>query len=183
VALLRARPVFTWPASGQDPLADFAPLLEEIAYRPIDEAAVRENLLRMRGRIEVERAGQGRGSLHLRFSPGGLTDLEFLAAYGQLRSAASDPELRTASPSIALARLVARGEAGPVLLDDYRALQRASLRLRLLRDVQDDRLTPEDRPALARSLGLSEPALEADLAARTARVRAAFLATLGTPVH
>jgi hypothetical protein len=67
--------------------------------------------------------------------------------------------------------LLAGGEA---LLEDYRFLQRACLRLRLLRDQPDDRLAPGDRPLLARSLGLSEEAFSAELGTRMSRVRAAF---------
>jgi glutamate-ammonia-ligase adenylyltransferase len=178
VALLRARPVVAWPAGSEDPLPSFAPMLEEIAYRPVDEVKLRAELVRMRGRIEAERSGAG-FTVHLRFSAGGLTDLEFLAAWGQLRQGATDHALRTAAPFEAVARLVARGELEPILLEDYRFLQRASLRLRLLRDRSEDLLGVEDRPALGRSLGLSPVELDAELDARRARVRAAFQRTLG----
>jgi glutamate-ammonia-ligase adenylyltransferase len=179
VALLRARPVAEWPAGSEDPLPRFAPLLEEITYqRPIDQAALRKELVRMRERIEGERAGDGRGVIHLRFSAGGLTDLEFLAAWEQLRRGGADPALRAASPRAALSELAARGELDASVLDDYRFLQRLSLRLRLLRDRPDDRLMPEDRPALARSLGLSAAELEAELEARRGQVRGVFGRTL-----
>jgi glutamate-ammonia-ligase adenylyltransferase len=182
VALLRARPVHGWPAGPGDPVPDFVPLLASIAYqRPIDEAALHRDLLHMRGRIERERAGQEEGAVHLRFSAGGLTDLEFLAAWRQLREGARDPGLRTTSPYEALAHLAARGEVPSTLLEDYRFLQRASLRLRLLRDRPDDRLLPADRPALARSLELGEEALSAELERRRGRVRAAFRQALGDP--
>src|SRR5204862_261819 len=119
VALLRARPVFTWPGNPADPVPVFAPLLEEIAYqRPLDEATLRHELVRMRRRIEEERADPR--VLHLRFSAGGLTDLEFLAAFAQLRGGARDPALRTASPFAALAHLAERGAVDPTLLEDYR---------------------------------------------------------------
>jgi glutamate-ammonia-ligase adenylyltransferase len=179
VALLRARPVYGWPSGPGDPVADFAPLLESIAYRPLDGSALHRDLLHMRARIEAERAGESGGAVHLRFSAGGLTDLEFLAAWRQLREGGSDPGLRTTSPYEALAHLAGRGELPPGLLDDYRFLQRASLRLRLLRDRPDDRLLPPDRPALARSLELGEDELARELDLRRARVRAAFLAGLG----
>src|SRR5262249_40480259 len=144
VALLRARPVVAWPAGREDPLPRFAPLLEEITYRPVDEAALRAELVRMRARIEAERSASGSGVVHVRSSAGGLPALEFLAAWAQLRKGREDPALRTASPFAALARLAARGELEPALLEDYRFLQRASLRLRLLRDRPEDRLAPED---------------------------------------
>jgi hypothetical protein len=72
-----------------------------------------------------------------------------------------------------------QGELAPAVLDDYRFLQRAGLRLRLIRDQHDDRLHTEDRSPLARSLGLSEDQLSDQLSTRMARVRAEFLRRLG----
>jgi len=177
MALLRARPVFVRPGAGAP--SSFASRLETIAYQtPPNEDALRADLLRLRRRIESERAGDPGESLHLRFSPGGLTDLEFLAAWGQLRHGGSDPALRTTHPPAALQRMADRGELAPAVLDDYRFLQRAGLRLRLLRDQHDDRLHAEDRSPLARSLGLSEAQLSHELSTRMARVRAEFLRRL-----
>jgi glutamate-ammonia-ligase adenylyltransferase len=200
VALLRARPAFVAALSGApDPAApatDIHRLLEQATYeRPVDPAALRRDLLHMRARIEGERAAAALGSgrspavagrdlVHLRFSPGGLTDLEFMVAFCQLLQGRDDAGLRTPSPFEALVRLCSQGRlpGGEALVDDYRFLQRASLRLRLLRDQPDDRLPAADRPLLARSLGLGEAEFADELTARTTRVRAAFTAVLGTPV-
>jgi glutamate-ammonia-ligase adenylyltransferase len=184
VALLRSRPVFRASFAAGVPDAGFPRLLEETTYeRPVDATALRRDLLHMRKRIEDERAGAdvGDGGVHLRFSPGGLTDLEFIAAFAQLGGGRQDPGVRTPAPYAALAELHARGALpeGEPLLEDYRFLQRAALRLRLLHDRPDDRMTPADRPRLARALALSEAALVAELAARRARVRRAFVAALG----
>jgi glutamate-ammonia-ligase adenylyltransferase len=182
MALLRARPVFTATFAGDGTDQGFARLLEEISYeRVVDEATVRRDLLHMRQRIENERAEDRGGSVHLRFSPGGLTDLEFMAAFEQLRRGKTDRELRTTAPYEALARLAARDllPGGEQVLEDYRFLQHASLRLRLLHDRPDDRLPPADRPRLARSLGLTEAALAEELEARRARVRRVFREVLG----
>jgi glutamine synthetase adenylyltransferase len=75
--------------------------------------------------------------------------------------------------------MVERGDVAADLLDDYRFLQGAGLRLRLIRDQHDDRLHIEDRSPLARSLGLSEAQLSYELSNRMARVRAEFLRRLG----
>jgi glutamate-ammonia-ligase adenylyltransferase len=180
MALLRARPAFVLPGAGAP--SDFASRLETIAYQtPPDENALRADLLHLRHRIESERAGDLRESLHLRFAPGGLTDLEFLAAWGQLRHGERDPGLRTTHPPAALQRMAERGELDPGMLDDYRFLQRAGLRLRLIRDQHDDRLQSQDRSPLARSLGMSEAQLSHELSQRMARVRAEFLRRLGRP--
>ena len=178
MALLRARPVFVLPGAG--PPSNFGNRLETIAYQaPPDENALRADLLHLRQRIESERAGDPRESLHLRFSSGGLTDLEFVAAWGQLRHGESDPVLRTTHPLAALQRMADRGELAPAVLDDYRFLQRAGLRLRLIRDQHDDRLQAQDRSPLARSLGMSEVQLDYELSKRMARVRAEFVRRLG----
>jgi glutamate-ammonia-ligase adenylyltransferase len=188
VALLRARPVFTsaWPTTTPQPA--FAPLLEEIAYeRPVSEEALRAELLRMRALIEAERAvgkRQADDAPHLRFSPGGLTDLEFLAAFGQLRHGARGEgvrALRLTSPYEAIVALSGAGllPGGAAPLEDYRFLQQASLRLRLLRDRPDDRLLPDDRAALARSLGTTEEGLMDEVRTRMGRVRGLFRDVLG----
>ena len=180
VALLRGRPACVLPAHEGEPASDFAQRLEAVAYRhDLDEKVLRDELLRMRGLIERERAG--RGALHLRFSPGGLTDLEFIAAWGQLRHGGSDPALRTTNPRQALRRMIERGEIEGLLLDHYHFLARASLRQRLLRDQGDDRLFPDDEQPLARSLGYSRAQLRAELSRRMAEVRAGFSALLQNP--
>ena len=159
---------------------DFGNRLETIAYQtPPNEASLRADLLHLRQRIENERAGDPRRVPASALSPGGLTDLEFIAAWGQLRQGERDPALRTTHPPTALQRMADRGELSPAVLDDYRFLQRAGLRLRLLRDQHDDRLQAADRSPLARSLGLSEAQLSDELSERMARVRAEFLRRLG----
>jgi len=173
MALLRARPACVLAAPAQAAPSDFAQRLAAITYgHEFPEAVLRSELARMRRRIETERAG--RGPLHLRFSPGGLTDLEFMAAWEQLRHGATEPALRTTSPLQALAHLAAVGLLDAQVLDDYHFLARTILRLRLLRDDQDDRLRPDDESPLARSLGFGRPQLKGQLATRMARTRGAF---------
>ena len=177
VALLRGRPACVLPATGNRVASTFVPRLAALTYESgIPEAALLEELLRMRTRIEQERAAGG--PLHLRFSPGGLTDLEFIAAWGQLRHGESDPALRSTNPFEALRRLAARGELAPSLLEHYRFLARACLRLRLLRDHADDRLAQSDEQPLARSLGLGRTQLASEISSRMAEVRAEFVRQL-----
>lgn len=177
-ALLRSRPVYS---TGT---ASFAARLERTTYgHAVDETTLRSELLRIRGRIISERADDRPGALHVRLSAGGLTDLEFVAAYGQLLHGGAEPTVRTTNPHDALAALIDRGlvPVPTAVLEDYRFLQRVSLRLRLLRDQADDRLQPEDRAALARTLDRTQAAFDEELAARMSRVRQAFVATLGEP--
>jgi glutamate-ammonia-ligase adenylyltransferase len=173
VALLRGRVACVLPAATDRPRSDFALRLQAMTYEAgLAEATLRSELLRMRKLIEQERAGLG--PLHLRFSPGGLTDLGFMAAFGQLRHGGSDAALRTTNPFEALGRMVERGDIDASLLDHYRFLARACLRLRLLRDYADDRMAETDDLPLARSLGLSRAQLQNELASRMGQVRAAF---------
>jgi glutamate-ammonia-ligase adenylyltransferase len=187
VALLRARPVYVsaWAASAASPTdASLSRLLEEVTYeRPLDLDEARRDLRHIRRRIETERVEAGARDLHLRFSPGGLTDLEMLAAFGQLERGRADLALRTTATAAALERLAATGyfAAGEPLAEDFRFLERAILRLRLLRERSDDRLAAADRAVLARHLGLAEPELDRGLAERTARIRRAFVRVIGAP--
>lgn len=157
VALLRARVVH---ASSSKFGAQVATLLHGCVHgRPLDVDALRTELRRMRARIESERVPSRAGGVHLRFGPGGLTDLEFLSALAAMQ-AGGGPDVPAA------------------LSGAYRFLQRASLRLRLLREQSDDWLADADRPALARSLGVDLAAFSTELAAVMARVRAAYDAQL-----
>lgn len=179
MALLRGRPACVLPAASTTTSASgaFAERLERVAYtHTIGDQELREELLRMRKLVENERAG--RKGTHMRFSPGGLTDLEFMAAWFQLRLGPKDAGLHTTTPRLALAHMAEQGVVAPALLEHYNFLSRASLRLRLLRDQPDDRLSPNDQTALARSLGLSPNQLLAELSRRMSAVRAAFLKLL-----
>jgi glutamate-ammonia-ligase adenylyltransferase len=171
VALLRARIVHSDEAPGLR--AEREALLRALAFdRPFDRAHFVADMRRVRGRVESERGRVPAGSRHLRFDPGGIMDVEFLVALGQLAHAADDG-VRVTTTGTALARLVALGWPDS-LLDDYAALRRASMRLRLLLDRPEDVVSPRDLPMLARSLGTPPDALAADLDARLARVRAVF---------
>jgi glutamate-ammonia-ligase adenylyltransferase len=171
VALLRARVVF----SDEDAAlrAQRTAELGAIAFdRPFDPKKFVADLRRVRARVETERGRVPAGSRHVRFDPGGIMDVEFLVALGQLQHAA-DPRVRVTTTEAALAGLVALGWPES-LIDDYAALRRATLRLRLLLDRPEDVVSPRDLPMLARSLGTSADALGADLDERMARVRALF---------
>jgi len=171
VALLRARTV--WSGEPRDERRARDGELEALAFDlPFDDQAFRAELRRLRGRVERERGKVPDGSRHLHFDPGGIMDLELLAALGQLRHAA-DRQLRTTSTMDVLARLVALGWPA-TLADDYAALRRVALRLRLLMDRPQAVVAPRDLVPLARSFGTTAEALAADLDQRMARVRALF---------
>jgi glutamate-ammonia-ligase adenylyltransferase len=171
VALLRARVVYSNEAP--DVAAARRQLLATIAFdRPFEAGRFRADLRGIRSRVAGERGRVPEGSRHLRFDPGGIMDVEFLVALGQLTHAA-EPGVRTTETAAALAALVALGWPA-TLADDYAALRRAALRMRLLLDRPEDVVSPRELPILARSLGADARALAAELDERMARVRAAF---------
>ncbi|HXJ22209.1 MAG TPA: hypothetical protein VMT03_18450, partial [Polyangia bacterium] len=171
VALLRARAVWSGEPPGARRERDRE--LEALAFDlPFDDETFRAELRRLRGRVERERGKVPEGSRHLHFDPGGIMDLELLAALGQLRHA-SDPQVRTTSTMDVLDRLVELGWPG-TLAQDYAALRRVSLRLRLLIDRPQAVISPRDLSPLARSFGITADALAADLDERMARVRGLF---------
>ncbi len=171
VALLRARVVYsTEPPTRR---AEIEALLTATAFDlPFDEARFRADLRDMRARVERQRGRAPAGSRHVRFDPGGVMDVEFLVALGQLRHR-DDPGVRTTVTADALELLVARGWP-QALRDDYDFLKRVALRLRLLHDRPQDIVSPRDLAPLARTFGLPAETLAAQLDAAMARVRATF---------
>jgi glutamate-ammonia-ligase adenylyltransferase len=171
VALLRARVVYSTEPPARR--AEIEALLTATAFdRPFDEPRFRTELRDMRARVERERGRAPAGSRHVRFDPGGVMDVEFLVALGQLRHR-GDPSVRTTVTADALDRLVARGWP-QVLRDDHAFLKRVALRLRLLHDRPQDIVSPRDLAPLARTFGLPSETLAAQLDAAMARVRATF---------
>ena len=118
-------------------------MLESIAYeRPFDEERFRADLGRVRKRVEKERAPVVAGARHLRFDPGGLMDVEFMVALGQLRLGRR-PRAAHDVHHPALTRLVALGWPA-TLIEDYAFLRRLALRLRLVRGRPEDVVSPHD---------------------------------------
>jgi len=171
VALLRARVVYT--TEPPEARAALERTLATAAFeRPVDEGRFRADLRGMRARVERERGRVPAGSRHVRFDAGGIMDVEFLVALGQLQNA-RDPGVRTTSTAAALGRLVALGWPEG-LADDYAFLRAVALRLRLLLDRPEDVVSPRDLLPLARTFGSTPESLAAELDRRMARVRAVF---------
>ena len=173
VALLRARVVFT-TAPPRDRAA-FEQMLGRIAYeRPFDAAGFVADLGRVRARVEAERGKVLPGSRHLRFDPGGIMDVEFLGALGQLAGGAADPALQTTETTVALERLIQTGLPATII-SDYALLRMLAMRMRLLRDRPEDVVGPPDFAPLARTLEQDPVRLRDDLEAAMRRVLAIFL--------
>jgi glutamate-ammonia-ligase adenylyltransferase len=175
VALLRARVVFT--TAGAAERAALEEMLRRIAYhRPLDVERFRADTRRVRERVERERGRVLPGSRHLRFDPGGIMDVELLAALGQLEGGAADPGLCTTETTVALARLTAAAGWPATLGADYALLRTLAMRMRLLRDRPEDVVGPRDLPVLARTLERDPARLAAEIDAAMGRVRQLFVA-------
>jgi glutamate-ammonia-ligase adenylyltransferase len=176
VALLRARVVYS--AEPPEARAALEATLERIAYEhPFDDQRFRDDLRAVRQRVENERRKVVEGARHLRFDPGGIMDVELLAALGQLRFAA-DPAVRTTSTLAALQRLAAAHGWPASLAEDYTFLRRLALRLRLIGERPEDVVGAREIASLARTLDRPADALGVELGDRMARVRAFYLATI-----
>ena len=173
VALLRARVLYS--SEPEDARRALEVMIAAIAYeRPLDEERFRADLGRVRKRVEDERGKVVAGARHLRFDPGGIMDVEFMAALGQLKFGGAEHALRTTSTMAVLERLAALGWPATIM-DDYAFLRRLALRLRLVRGRSEDVLGPRDLAPLARTLDRVPEELAAELDRRMKRVRALYL--------
>lgn len=178
VALLRARVVYTTAdANGRGRVED---LLSGVAYgRPIDQERFRADLRHVRERVVRERGRVPPGAVHLRFDPGGIMDIEFLTALGQLEHGASDVTLQTTETAAVLTRLIERGWSVD-LGRDHDLLRSLAMRMRLLRDRPEDVIGPGDFISLARSYERDPERLRDELGRAMSRIRSAYLSVFGT---
>jgi glutamate-ammonia-ligase adenylyltransferase len=92
----------------------------------------------MRARMERERGGKTQNGVHLKFGPGGMTDIEFLVQFHQLRRWGDDPAIRLPRTARVLERLVDSGvlsrEEGHALVVAHGFLKGVENRLGLVLD-------------------------------------------------
>lgn len=131
-ALVRARCI-----AGSDTIAErFAAIRREVLCQPRDPDELRRAVVDMRQRMRRELDKGDVDHFHLKQSPGGMIDIEFLVQYLVLAHAHRHPELITYSDNIrqldALeqADILEPDDAGE-LRDSYRTLRRRSHRLKL----------------------------------------------------
>nr|WP_307874185.1 hypothetical protein [Frankia sp. AgB1.8] len=153
-ALLRARPV-----AGDSELADrFIQLADEIRYRAELPAGSIAEVVRLRDRMAVERVPRGIDrSVHVKFGPGGLMDVEWVVQMLQLRHAHESPALRVTGTLAALRALVAAGLLDGAEAEALRAGWLSASRIRnavmLARGAPGDQI-PRTTPALDRVAGV-----------------------------
>jgi glutamate-ammonia-ligase adenylyltransferase len=187
MALTRARVVAESVVAGAEDLGSRIrdAIRRRLTARP-DKPKILADVREMREKV----AGQYPGSTiwDLKYAPGGLMDIEFIAQTLQLLHAHARPEILDTNTIRALTRIAAAGFLGAA--DAALLLEAAELHQALtqtLRIALDETLKPEDAtPALkgllARAGGAGDFAeLEQRLARLQLAVRALFLRLTGSP--
>ncbi len=146
----------------------------------------RQEIHRLRMRMENELAREKDGSYNIKTGRGGMVDVEFAVQYLQLREGFRSPELRTPSTIVALKEISTLGllpaESAQTLLSGYKFLRKLENRLRIIHDysVNDLSGTKIYLNKLARRLGydpkLKSPgaALIGDYEEMTGKIRDVF---------
>jgi glutamate-ammonia-ligase adenylyltransferase len=125
---------------------------------PIDDEG-RQEIYRLRMRMENELAREKEGSYNIKTGRGGMVDVEFAVQYLQLREGYRRPELRTSSTVVALKEISTMEllpEGSPqTLLAGYKFLRKLENRLRIINDYSANDLagTKTYLNKLARRLG------------------------------
>lgn len=140
-ALTRARAVAGDPDLGQR----FAQIRQEILCRPRDLQTLAADVRAMRARIHSANTIPP-GSFHLKLSPGGLTDIEFLVQFAMLGHCHSHPELAAGTNTVTGMRALA--QAGLWQADAAAVLESAWIlyrtwETRLWLKLQGPSVTPE----------------------------------------
>ena len=119
----------------------------------------RQEIQRLRMRMENELAQEKDGSYNIKTGRGGMVDVEFAVQYLQLREGCTIPELRTTSTIIALKEISTLGLLpdghAHTLLTGYKFLRKLENRLRIINDYSTNDLsgTRTYLNKLARRLG------------------------------
>jgi glutamate-ammonia-ligase adenylyltransferase len=111
MALTRARVVSGPPALQQR----ITQLIAEILCRPRDAGALRRDVADMRARIDKEHGTDSPWAV--KYMPGGLVDIEFVAQYLQLRHGTETPEALAQNTGEVLRRMKAAGHLAPEAAD------------------------------------------------------------------
>ncbi|MBI3909674.1 MAG: hypothetical protein HY320_01915 [Armatimonadetes bacterium] len=182
-AWIKARGIAGDAALAWELLADLAPLI----YPSEPSEEWRRSIARLKRRMERERCRPEERDRHLKLGPGGLSDVEFVVQWLQLRHGSANPPVQVANTFLALAALRAHGllteKEHTVLRDGYSFL--VALRQRLtLRDLtaSADLLPTDlrDLNCLARAVGLQgADALRERLCVVRAAIREVFESYLG----
>ncbi len=132
-------------------------VISELTFeRPLPEN-LKEEISRLRDRMEVEIAKENDKLINIKTGRGGMVDVEFITQYLQLLHAGSVTELRQQGTialleCLAEKQLICKNDARQ-LITGYRFLRRLENRLRLLYDQSINELSTQ--PAVLRKVALS----------------------------
>ncbi|MHB1531457.1 bifunctional [glutamate--ammonia ligase]-adenylyl-L-tyrosine phosphorylase/[glutamate--ammonia-ligase] adenylyltransferase [Acidithiobacillus sp.] len=144
-ALTRARAIAGDPDLGRR----FAQIRQEILCQPRDLQSLAADVRAMRARIHSAKTIPP-GSFHLKLSPGGLTDIEFLVQFAMLGHCHSHPGLAASTNTVASIRALAK--AGLWQADEAAVLESAWIlyrtwETRLWLKLRGPSVTPETTSA------------------------------------
>ncbi|MBX3268898.1 MAG: bifunctional [glutamate--ammonia ligase]-adenylyl-L-tyrosine phosphorylase/[glutamate--ammonia-ligase] adenylyltransferase [Sandaracinaceae bacterium] len=141
-ALIRARPVAGDPMAGEEVARRFTRLAYLEGPTPPDELA------RIRGRMQRELAGETATRYHPKLGYGGLTDVELLVQWLQMRHG-HDLGVRTPSTAEAIEALAAHGHLraheADALRSSHALLRDVELALKLYDEHREPTLEPDGR--------------------------------------
>ncbi len=181
-ALTKARVVF----GDEDLAGQLHDIIRHTIYGATIDDEGREEIRRLRMRMENELARETYGSYNIKTGRGGMVDVEFAVQYLQLREGFRSPELRTPSTVIALKEIFTLGLLpdgnAQTLLGGYKFLRKLENRLRIIHDYSANDLsgTKLYLNKLARRMGydqkLKNPgaALICDYEEMTSKIRDVF---------
>ncbi len=188
-ALTKSR-VVTGPERFVEPLSA---LLKEMTYGSPLGPGLKEEIYRLRNRMEVEIAREDRRRYNIKTGRGGMVDVEFIVQYLQLLHGGKRPDLRLTNTLDALdalqqEKLLSKGDYD-VLKEGYRFLRKVENRLRLVHDQSVNELSgdPDYLTRLARRLGYPEgpkkpaSAFLEDYRSITEEIRRVYERILGAP--
>ena len=190
-ALLRARPI----AGDPELAARFDTIRCEVLRQPVNPD-VRDEIHRIRTRMEEELARETRGHRDFKAGRGGVLDVESIVQYSQLAAAPEHPELCDTLPlPVQLDRLAAldllSSEDAETLRLGWAFLTQLSRRLRIVenRSISDLDTERGDLEGLALRMGYESPqreggarrALLAEYRRHTEAIRAIYLARFASP--
>jgi glutamate-ammonia-ligase adenylyltransferase len=124
---------------GDELLADsIDEVVRQSVYGSGIEGSVRQEIHRLRMRMENEIAREREGNYNIKTGRGGMVDVEFIVQYLQLGHGHTIPEIRNTNTLVSLKALRASGvlspEDGESLIDGYKFLRRLENRLRIIHD-------------------------------------------------
>lgn len=156
-AMIKARPV----AGDKDFGEKIKGIIREIVFKKGLSDYEKEEMHKMRERIISEHT-QRKNRYNLKYSPGGLIDLEFTVQGYQMKYGSDIEELKTPEIVLAIKTLISKGilseKDGKILLESNSFLRKLENRLRLLYDYSHDNLPESEKELskLAKGMALDE---------------------------